>query len=211
MPFLEVLGWVAATLGMAAAVPQLVRLWRSRTSAGLSMLLWQLNVGGGLAWTLHGFHVGRLQLQVPNIVCTILFTGVLWFIVADRGLRLLPRLVLPVILAAGLFGLDLWLGPVAFGIVVAVPLMFGQLAQLKYMWDARDLSGVSVPTLVVNVVMQSLWLVWGLGVGEAAITVCAALMTVLCAANLGYYAWRRMAGTAVVPGETGAVGVGGLA
>lgn len=199
MPFFEALGWFAATLGMSAAVPQLVRLLRSRTSAGLSVLLWQLSVGGSGAWTLHGFHVGKLQLQMPNIVCTVLFTAILWLILRDRGLPLMPKLVMPIVLALGLFGLDLWLGPVAFGIVVAIPLLFGQFAQLKYMWASPTLTGVSVPTLAVNVVMQSLWLVWGIGVGEAAITVCAALMTVICSANLAYYAWRRVAGTAGVP------------
>ena len=196
MPFFEALGWFAAVLGMSASVPQLVRLWRSRTSASLSILLWQLNVGGSAAWTLHGFHVGKLQLQVPNIVCTILFTAILWLILRDRDLRLLPRLVMPVVLAAALFGLDLWLGPVVFGIVVAVPLLFGQSAQLKYMWGSPDLTGVSLPTLAVSVVMQSTWLVWGIGVGEAAITVCAGLMTAICGANLAYYAWRRLVGTA---------------
>lgn len=213
MPFYDILGWIAAAFGMSSALPQLVRLWRSRTSAGLSSRLWQLNTAGTTAWAMHGFHVQQVQLQVPNIICSLLYIGVLWFIVRDRAERLLPKLLLPLLLAAGLFALDLWLGPVVFGIVVAIPMLVGQVAQLRFMMRSRELSGVSVPTLLVIVLVQVLWFIWGVGVGEQAITVCALLLGTLCIANLGYYIWRWLRGTAVAPApadETSTVDAGAV-
>lgn len=200
VPFFEVLGWVAAAFGMSAAVPQLVHQWRSGSSAGLSIRLWQFNVAGTTAWTLHGFLVQRPQLQVPNIVCTLIFGGVLWFIARHRGLRFAPRLVLPVLMAAALFGIDWWLGAVAFGLLVSIPPVVGQWAQLRYMQRSPDLGGVSAASLAVMLSGQALWFVWGLGVGERAIIVAAGLLVLLCGANLGYYAWRVLRGTA--RGET---------
>lgn len=39
---IEAFGWVAAALGVASSLPQLVRILRSGTSAGVSLTLWQL-------------------------------------------------------------------------------------------------------------------------------------------------------------------------
>lgn len=196
MNFYDILGWIAASFGMASALPQLYHLWRVRTSAGLSARLWQFNAAGTMAWAMHGFYVGAVQLGVPNIVCTALFLGVLWFIVRDRGQNFLPMLVLPVALSLVLFGIDLWLGPVVFGVVVALPMVVGQVTQLQYMRSSAHLAGVSVPTLLVTVLVQVLWFTWGIGVGERAITVASTLLGTLCIANLAYYAWRSARGTA---------------
>lgn len=163
------------------------------------MRLWQFNVAGTTAWTMHGFLVGRPQLQVPNIVCTLIFAGVLWFIVRHRGQRFVPHLVLPAAMAASLFGLDLWLGPVAFGLLVAIPPVVGQWAQLRFMQASVDLSGVSAATIAVTLAGQALWFTWGLGVDERAIIVAAGLMVLLCGANLVYYGWRAARGTAHGP------------
>ena len=43
MTALDILGWVAASFGMASAFPQLYRLLRTRSSAGVSLPLFQLN------------------------------------------------------------------------------------------------------------------------------------------------------------------------
>ena len=199
MTFFDILGWVAAAFGMSGSVPQILRLRRTRTSAGLSTRMWQFSAAATFAWTMHGFLVGAVQMQVPNIVCTVLSLGILAFIVRDRGERFLPRLVLPTVLGLALFGLDLWLGPVVFGTLVALPLVFGQISQLLFMRRSADLSGVSVPTLAVNVLVQALWLTWGIGVGDAAILVCSVLMGTLCVVNLAYYGWRGARGTVGPP------------
>lgn len=199
---LDVIGWIAAAFGMSAAVPQLYRLWKVHTSAGLSERMWQLNTAAVAAWAMHGFYFDRMQLGIPNIVCVIIYVGVLWFIASDRGKKLAPMLLLPAIGGLLLFGVDLWLGEVVFGFVVAAPLVYGQLSQLRVMVKSADLSGVSVPTLAVNVLVQLLWAVWGFGVGDGAMMVCSVLMASVCIANVGYYTWRRMRGTAGPVAET---------
>ncbi|GAB3820844.1 hypothetical protein GCM10028820_27780 [Tessaracoccus terricola] len=196
MPAYDILGWVAAAFGMSAAIPQLIRIGRTRVSAGLSTRLWQISAGTTGAWAMHGFFVGAVQLQIPNLVCASIATGILWFIAADRKESFLRSLLLPLGLALALFGLDLLAGAVVFGLVVAVPAAFAQISQFLVMRRAADLSGISVPTLLVNVVVQALWLTWGIGVTEWAITVCASVMIILCGGNAAYYGLRRLRGTA---------------
>ena len=40
--FIEIFGWVAAAIGVASNVPQLARIFTARTSAGVSVHLWQV-------------------------------------------------------------------------------------------------------------------------------------------------------------------------
>lgn len=194
---IDLLGWFAAAVGTCSVLPQLLRLWRERTSAGISLQLWQFTVAAGLAWTVHGYMVGAPQMQIPNVLLTSSSLAVLWFVVRDRGLTLLPKLWLPVLLAAALVCLDIFAGPAVFGLVVAIPTVVGQVSQLRVMLRSDDLSGLSAPYLVVASVMQWIWFTWGVLAVEWAIIMCACILGVLATINLGYYAWRRLRGTAL--------------
>lgn len=68
------------------SVPQVVRLLVGRTSAGVSLLLWQLLLGAGIGWTIHGVVSGHLNLVVPNVISVLLSTAVLAMIARDRRL-----------------------------------------------------------------------------------------------------------------------------
>lgn len=206
----DILGWIAAAFGMSAAVPQLVRLWRSRVSAGLSVLTWQIMAGTTAAWAMHAFWVGAVQMQVPNIVCAVLAVGILWFIARDRGLVFLRILLFPAVSAVLLFALDLWLGAVVFGMVMSLPSAWAQLSQFQFMRRSPDLSGVSVPTLLVMMVCQMCWVVWSFGVVEQAMMVTASVMLVLCILNVGYYTQRRLRGTAGPVAAVDEMTAGGL-
>lgn len=189
--FWDLWGWVAASFGMASGLPQIIRLLRERSSAGVSLRLWQLNMAAFMGWTFHGVRVGHPQMQYPNgflVLCSLL---VLRMIVKDRGLKLVPRLVLPLGLFAVLAAVDVWLGAVAFGFAVAAPLVLGQVAQLREMMTAADLSGVSPFYLVIGLVVQALWVIWSIPTHERSIFVCGSLLGTLCFVNLVYWLYRR--------------------
>ncbi len=195
---LDILGWVAATLGMASAFPQLFRLLRTRTSAGVSLSLFQLNAASTGAWALHGFMVGVPQMQYPNLVLTVSSLAVCVLVQKDRREPLFPALLVPPLLSLALFGTDVWLGPLVFGFIVAAPFVVGQVSQLRTMHASRDISGVSLPFLAVNFFVQSLWLTWGLLYGETSITVCASLLGTLSLVNLLYFLHRMLRRTIVI-------------
>ncbi len=194
---LDILGWVAASLGMASALPQLFRLLRTRSSAGVSLSLFQLNAAATGAWAMHGFMVGVPQMQYPNMVLTLSSLAVCVLVLRDRKERLFPALLLPPVISVALFGVDLLAGALVFGFVVAAPFVVGQVSQLRTMHASTDLSGVSPPFLTVAFVVQAVWLVWGILYGETSITVCASLLGTLSLANLAYFLHRKFNGTVV--------------
>lgn len=191
MNAVDLLGWVAATLGTSTAFPQLWRLWRHRTSAGISILLWQFSVAGCTAWTAHGFMVQHPQLMWPNVILTTASVLVLFLVTRDRGLAFLPRLAWPVALGGVIFGIDLLAGAGVFGLVVATPSLVGMVNQLIVMRRTEDLSGISVAYLWLGAVMQVLWFTWGVLKVEWAITGCAALLGTIAVINLSYYLYRQ--------------------
>lgn len=198
MPLVAIVGWIAAAFSMSSGLPQLFRIIRTRSTEGLSVLMWQLQVAGIGGWVLYSFAVGTPQLIVPNTALFLTSVAVLRVIAKSRGLRLLPLLVWPLLLAGVLFGVHLLFGPLVFGIAVSVPLAVSQIAQLRYMMSVPDLSGVSLPYLVVAVIVQALWLTWAGLALEWAVLGCDVVMGSLCLANLVYYLVRRARGTAFV-------------
>lgn len=201
---IDLLGWLAAALGMASTLPQLLRLFRVRQTQGLSLSLFQLNAAASAAWAFHGFLVRQPQLQVPNLVVLVLSLAVVVMITRDRSQSFWAKQVVPAVVVVALIGVDVWLGPVIFGVLVALPYAVGILSQLRSMHRADDLLGVSPVFLFWLFLVEALWFVWGLLVWELAITVSAAIMGILCAANFGYWAFRRVQGPAVRPSNPAA-------
>ena len=196
---IDLLGWVAAALGMASTLPQLVRLLRVRRTEGLSLSLFQLNAAASAAWAFHGFMVQQPQLQWPNLVVLFLSLVVVVLITRDRRQSFWATQVIPALVVIALIGVDVWLGPVVFGILVALPYAIGVLSQLQSMRRAESLSGVSPVYLFVLFLVEALWFVWGLLVWELAITVSAATMGTLCAATFCYWVYRNLPTSTLAP------------
>lgn len=189
---IEAFGWVAAAIGIVSNIPQLLRIMRTRTSAGVSLRLWQLTTATAAAWACHGFLVGTPQMQWPNLVMLLAALLIVVFVLRDRGQRIAPQLILPVGLAALLSGLDVWLGAVVFGFAVAVPQLVGQFAQTRSLVRSPDLTGVSGTFLAVFLLVQSLWWGFGFATEDWALIVCAGLMVIICIANLAIYLVRSL-------------------
>lgn len=187
---IEVFGWVAAVIGIVSNIPQLVRILRARTSAGVSLRLWQLTVATASAWCVHGYLVQQQQMQWPNMLMAAAGLVIVVFILRDRGQKLLPALVLPITMALLLSFTNVVFGALAFGIVVALPQLVGQGAQLRELITAPDLTGVSGAFLVIFLVVQSMWFSFGIMTTDWALITCAGAMVVICVANLCVYLVR---------------------
>lgn len=189
---IEIFGWVAAAIGVASNLPQLIRILRARTSAGVSLRLWQISAATTGAWMVHGFLVQKGQMQWPNLLMSVLALVIVVFILRDRKQAIAPQLLLPVVLAASLTGVELLFGAMAFGFVIAVPQLYGQLTQLREMVTAPDLSGVSVGYLAIMLLVQVMWFVFGLFTFDWALIICAGAMSAVCSVNLGVYVVRHL-------------------
>lgn len=191
MTMIEVYGWLCALAGMLAILPQVQRLVTTRTSAGLSLLMFQLTTGGVLGWVVHGLNYGALNVIVPNAFTALMNLAVLALMQRDRGLS--PLRVWPLVGAifAVVATVDLTLPGGFFGLFVLVPLSVGLIAQLRDLLKATDLSGLSFPFIAANCGIQFLWFVWGALAGDLSVVLCAGILAIVTTLILGVYLVRN--------------------
>jgi uncharacterized protein with PQ loop repeat len=189
--FVELLGWAAALSLAAVALPQAIKLLRTKTIAGISPSAWQIVLGINLAWSAHGLFTDHPNIWVPNLIFLVCSATILTQL-ARHGVRSVPQLFLPgVALASVAFTLDLSVGPVAFAIAAVIPSAMAQLAQLRELIFAPSIRGVSMPFLVTNVANQCLWVSWALLANEKSVTIASICIGSLMTANLVWATLRR--------------------
>lgn len=191
MSVVDLVGWIAALSSASLAVPQGVRIASTRSVAGVSSVTWQTMLLAGFAWTAHGMLYGTQQIIWPNVLLAITAAWVLWQLTVARSLPLLRTWCIPMLFAAAAFGVDYWLGPLAFGIIAFVPGAVGQIAQLREILRVIDPAGVSMVALVAGFLNQVLWLAYALPSSELAVISVAIPIGILAAANIVALLSRR--------------------
>lgn len=183
MTALEIFGWLCAVSSAAISLPQLVRLIKARTSAGLSLLLWQLTVSVASAWTFHGFRTNALNLIVANALMALGALGVLVLIAKGRKLSPVKAFALPIGLVLVMCGLEVY-AIVAFSILLSICQLVGAFAQMFDLIRSHDITGVSVGYLVLGLVANSLWLAWALWVEDFSVVTAASSLGAVTLLNL---------------------------
>ncbi len=191
MSLLEIWGWACAAVGSMLAVPQFLKLRRDRDTAGLSLVLWQLNVAIAIAWTAHGWRGGWWNMVVGNAIAGVLAVLVLGMIRGVRKLGLLRTYGLGLAVAVACVGVDLWLGSAAFGIAVLIPLLSGQMDQLRAILFDDDISGVSFSFLVIVFALQVMWGTWSLWAGDTSVMITASALSVGAVVSVVWFVLRK--------------------
>jgi uncharacterized protein with PQ loop repeat len=188
------LGWVAAIYSAFVAMPQLARVARTRTTAGIPLLAWQSSLAGSLSWGAYGLLAGFPNIWIPNILLTL--CAIWMLIMIGRNLQLTSAALglvfaLPMMVSAATVLLAVFVGPLAFAAAAFVPAAFAQLMQLRSLVQAPDISAVSMPFLALGVGGQLLWFCWGMLVDDISNKLVAGCLVLLIAANLTWYGLRR--------------------
>ena len=79
MDFVSVIGFVAAILTTVSFVPQVVRVWRSRSTRDISLPMFLVMALGIVLWLIYGALIGDLPLIIANVVTLILVLMILFF------------------------------------------------------------------------------------------------------------------------------------
>ncbi|MGA4669604.1 SemiSWEET family sugar transporter [Propionibacteriaceae bacterium Y1923] len=201
MPIVDILGWVAAALSTVLSLPQLIRLIRAGTSAGLSLVLWQCLMAAGFGWTVHGLSVGRPNMWVPNLVMALCSIAIIRLIARDRNLRAVHAWTTPLVLLAALVTIDTLWGAVAYGVATSVPQVIGAAAQLFDVARSLDITGLSPFYVTMAVVVQGVWLTWGVLAHEMAVVVSATANGFVVLVTWLWYLARRLGATAITRGR----------
>ncbi len=198
MDIVGLISWLAAGFGMATALPQLVKIWRTRVTTGVSTRLWQLSICSATAWVFHGFWIDSPALAWPTLVLLVFQLGILALVCHNEHLRTDTTMLLPLLGSAVFILFDLAFGPAVFGATVAAPVL-GQVLQLRTMVRTSDLHGVSKECLLLNVTANALWLVYSVLVVEWALRCSSAAQLAVCSVVLAYYVYRRAALVRAMP------------
>ncbi len=192
MALADVLGWTATLLQTVLAVPQLVRLVRTRNVEGLSLVGWQTALVLNLAWTWHGLSIDQLPQTLSSALS--LFTTIPILVLMTRELgRSLVRTVLPsVAVAASMIAVGVLGGSGAYGLVAILPGIAITAAQTVELVRADHVRGVSPLSLVLGFLNLSLWLVWAVMVDDSGTVIAVGATWVVAAFNMVWYVLRRL-------------------
>jgi uncharacterized protein with PQ loop repeat len=168
---LNLLVVLATVLGSWMAFPQARRIARTRRVDGVSATWIGVSLAINGWWLAYGLIAGVWALVPVSSVSLALYSAMAWFFVRSVGRPALRGLAL------GVFGLGMiplpflliggWeLAGVAVGLSYGVQLLPAVIASLR----TSSLSGVSSTTWIIALVESALWLVYGVGVGDTALT-----------------------------------------
>jgi len=162
---------VATLLGSWMAFPQARRIARTRRVDGVSATWIGVSLAINAWWLTYGLVAGIWAVVPVSIISLLLYGVMAWFFVLSVGRAAIPGLAL------GVFGLGMvplpflliggWeLAGVAVGLSYGVQLLPAVVASLR----TSALSGVSSTTWIIASLEAVLWLAYGLGVGDVALT-----------------------------------------
>jgi MtN3 and saliva related transmembrane protein len=77
MPFVTLVGMIAGVLTTVAFLPQVLRTWRTRSTADISLVMFLIYVTGLVLWVVYGLMLHDLPLITSNAVTLVLAGAIL--------------------------------------------------------------------------------------------------------------------------------------
>jgi MtN3 and saliva related transmembrane protein len=84
MTAVTAIGMLAAILTTVAFVPQVIKTWRTRSTADISLAMFAILVTGVGAWLVYGLLIRDVPLVLANGVTLLLAGTILFFKVTNR-------------------------------------------------------------------------------------------------------------------------------
>ena len=79
MDFTNTLGFMAASLTTFAFLPQVVQVWRSRSTKDISLPMLVTFIAGITLWLIYGLQVNAAPIYIANAITLILNLAILHF------------------------------------------------------------------------------------------------------------------------------------
>ena len=78
MEFITILGLVAATLTTSAFIPQLIKIWKSKSAKDVSLEMLIIFCIGVFLWLIYGIYLQSLPVILANLLTLIFNLIILW-------------------------------------------------------------------------------------------------------------------------------------
>lgn len=79
MDFVSLIGLAAATLTTVSFVPQVIRVWRTRSTRDLSLPMYLVFTVGIALWLVYGLMIDDLPVILANVITLALAAVILFF------------------------------------------------------------------------------------------------------------------------------------
>ena len=80
----EIIGFVAALLTTSAFVPQVVKVWKSKSSKGVSVSMYLVLLLGVFLWGVYGYLIDSMSIMIANTVTGLLQLMILILILMNK-------------------------------------------------------------------------------------------------------------------------------
>jgi MtN3 and saliva related transmembrane protein len=83
----EIIGFIAAILTTSSFIPQLVKVWKSKSSKGVSVSMYLVMFSGVILWGVYGYLIGSKSVLIANAITALLQGAILFMILNSRKLK----------------------------------------------------------------------------------------------------------------------------
>ena len=80
----EIIGFVAALLTTSAFVPQVIKVWKSKSSKGVSVSMYLVLLLGVSLWGVYGYLIDSMSIMTANMVTGFLQLIILVLILKNK-------------------------------------------------------------------------------------------------------------------------------
>ncbi|MDZ4736592.1 MAG: SemiSWEET transporter [Rhodospirillaceae bacterium] len=77
--WVEAIGLVAGVLTTFASLPQVIKVWRTRSTSDISLIMLMMAVAGITLWLIYGIAIHSMVVTLAITVLLLLYTTVLGF------------------------------------------------------------------------------------------------------------------------------------
>jgi MtN3 and saliva related transmembrane protein len=83
MTNIDLIGSIAGTFTTLAFIPQVIKTWRSRSAADISLVMFLLFSSGVVLWLVYGVLIGSKPVIIANTITLILALSILGLKIQD--------------------------------------------------------------------------------------------------------------------------------
>jgi len=155
MDFHSILGLIGTVLDLTRATPQLMRLFRARTSFGVSVDTAGTSCAVSLGWTTYGIITNQIFVMLASGIMAMFFLIItlvaLRFGRSVREFRIAPLWLTVLAVSVLLFG------KTGLGLMLSISALISNVPQIRVAYREENLSGLSLGTWMLTLAGGLVW------------------------------------------------------
>ena len=166
-PAYEILGFVAGTLGLSIAVPQLLRILKAKTHEGVSILTWVIALSNFAIWASYSAKYNSISQLVTNSIAWVL-TAILVYVLIKQARNTTTALFVIITSALVMVGLGYYSNEIVMTVALFLIVFSVRIPQILSSinhYKKHKQTTVSKTTYLLTVFSSVGWVTYGVLTG----------------------------------------------